>query len=158
MRCHSPDEAAASILAPKLHTAIFDARPTSIDEPTFEILDRGAGSWLSKFAQCAWARQSALREIRVNIFALVREAVSQESVDIEHINECLDNLEEARQQADQVGIEISYVKCPSRQDYQAYHERIQSGEEEIWDPLKHAFDGVGEQYKPDTGSSSDSED
>ena len=139
----SPESVASEILAPKLHTIIFDAQPTIMHTGLFDNLDRIAGDLFVPIAECARERQTALKEIRVRLCADHRVAISHGSFNIRRINECFDKLEEVRQLLEQMGIKISYLDGPSREDCQAYHERLESGEEKIYEPKEQGRWFVG---------------
>ena len=128
--CGKPAERVAStILAPKLHTVVFDASQTDRQSGTFDLLCQGTCSRFVQFVECAHAQQSALREIKVDFVPSDIGAISDGDYDIDHINECLDMMEDARQRSEQMGVKISYPESLSREHYQAYHERLESGEE-----------------------------
>ena len=116
-------------------TSDANLRPGS--EGTFRLLNARAGPWLAQFVECAKARQSALKEVKVKLHASVQRAITNGHLDFVEVIYCLDRLENARQQAEHMGITISYEDGPTKQDYQAYCERLQSGEEEIDDPYEN---------------------
>ena len=148
---NAPERAPPRLLAPKLHTVIFDAYATDMQSGVFDVLHQSAITWFVKFAECAQAQQSALKEIEIDFSTSHLAAVSNRSLPIEHINKCLDMMEDVQQQLEQISIKISYPESLSREDYQAYHERLESGEEEIYDPEDELFggdwwDGRGGEY------------
>ena len=52
----SPERTASALLAPKLHTVVFDASPTDSQLGTFDVLDQSIGQWFVRFAECAQAQ------------------------------------------------------------------------------------------------------
>ncbi|RDW80378.1 hypothetical protein BP5796_05076 [Coleophoma crateriformis] len=118
----SPDIAAATLLAPNLHTFIWDF--TIEDQHSESSSDFGEEQklWVSRFAELAAAHKSALRKI-VIIFNpdIYLESPIEEELD--EIIQPWNLMAEAREVMKSTGIELSYDNKSAMQLYQQYREQ-----------------------------------
>jgi hypothetical protein len=111
----SPEVAAASILAPSLHTFIWDFRVNDQHSESWTDFGEEQKEWLLGFAELAIARKSALRKIQI-VFC---PDESDGPTTREELAICVtpwDLMDEARDKIEPLGIELMYNKCWTREE------------------------------------------
>jgi hypothetical protein len=133
----TPEIAAATILAPRLHTFIWDFRIIDQHSESWTDFGEEQKEWLLRFAELAIARKSALRKIKIVFFPDEFGPKTREELAV-----CItpwDLMDEVKDKIRPLGIELEYNKCWSREeclqqlerDEKLQKECLESEEDEI---------------------------
>jgi hypothetical protein len=123
------EAAAASILAPKLHTFIWDFRIIDQHTESCSDFDEPQKEWLLKFAELAAARHSALKKIKIIFEPDTYDYITTR----EQLAACVtpwDRIEEVKAKIKPLGIELEYNEVWTREKCLQEIERAEKFEEE----------------------------
>jgi hypothetical protein len=132
----TPEMAATSLLAPKLHTFIWDFRVIDQHSESWDDFGKEQKEWLIKFAKLATSRKSALRKIEIMFYP---DACDDPRTK-EELAVCVtpwELMDEVRNEISRLGIELVYNKgrtreeCLQRIEEEEKWERSESGENSI---------------------------
>jgi len=130
------ETAAASLLAPSLHTFIWDFQIYDQHSEQWTDFDEPQKKWLLRFAELAAARNSALRKIEIVFKPDVENYVPITTR--AELADCVtpwDLMDEVKAKIKPLGIELEYNQCWTREEClqrieRAEKEREESGWEE----------------------------
>jgi hypothetical protein len=130
----TPEVAAATILAPRLHTFIWDFNTFDQDGASWSDFGKEQKEWLLKFAELAAEKKSALRRIQI-VFCPVEYEGPQTREEIATCVSPWDLMNEVRDKIRPLGIELEYGVSWTREGGLQRNERDEtfhmSGDEEI---------------------------
>jgi hypothetical protein len=111
----TPEVAAASILAPRLHTFIWDFRIIDQHSESWTDFGEEQKKWLLRFAELAIARKSALRKIKIMFYPDEFDGPRTR----EELAICVtpwDLMDEVKDKIKPLGIELEYNQCWTREE------------------------------------------
>lgn len=108
------EEAAFSLLAPRLHTFIWDFRVIDQHTESWDDFSAPQKEWVVRFAELAAERKSGLRRIKI-VFCPDEYYGPKTREELEVCVTPWDLMDEARQKMEGLGIELTWNKCWSRE-------------------------------------------